>query len=172
MSFFTKYYDEKVGEYMSHVRPEIAALAERGQVTWAEYDAPMNSYERELILPKLVDTAFLKALKYYVENCGRHERPRLSRPSRCYDDAVMNVMLPELIRRFEERVRIPSGVRAVLRSGKLNVQIRTERMHLLEVPRAPTNAERHELLVYGLTEYDLTDEGLERIFNLPIGFVQ
>lgn len=52
------------------IRPEIFALRARGNVTWADWDQPMNSYERDELLPALTNEAFLRHFIHCAENVG------------------------------------------------------------------------------------------------------
>jgi hypothetical protein len=80
------------------VRPEARALAERGNVTLVEWKAFRgNSWEFELIVPKLDDEAFLDYAKNGIANCQFDKR----RPWRSYNESVMGGIAPELVRRLE-----------------------------------------------------------------------
>lgn len=170
MSFLTQKLNEARTEYMSHVRPEIAALAARGQVSQNEWDRPMNGYERELLLPKLVDSVLLNVARYYLSQCAIEHAPP-NRPHSTYDNALLGVILPELLGRFAERLKIPSGVVAVLSHGDDGTRVQVYPRTELRVPHEPSEERRRELMEWGLTPYDLTDDGLKRIHNLPVGYV-
>lgn len=80
-----------------HVRKEIQELAKRGNITLAELEEFRgNSWEHEHIVPVLDDEAFLKHAEHMLNNC----RFDNSRPYRSYNEAVMGMMMPELIKRF------------------------------------------------------------------------
>lgn len=82
----------------SHIRPEIQALADRGNVTLAEWrDLRMNSYEQELLIPKLTDEALIYTVDHMAKNCQIDQR----RPFTTYDNAMIGLIVPELIRRLE-----------------------------------------------------------------------
>jgi hypothetical protein len=79
------------------IRPHVKALAERGSVSLAEWQAFRgNSWEMELIIPKLTDEALAHCARHMVENC------RLSgvRPFRTYNEAVPGLIVPELLNRI------------------------------------------------------------------------
>src|SRR6187551_2892916 len=75
------------------VRPEIRALRSRGNVTWAETNIRMNSYERDHILPALTDDAFLRMMVHNAQNCSATAGPGT------YDFALVHKYAPEAIRR-------------------------------------------------------------------------
>lgn len=74
------------------IRSEIFALRARGNVTWAEWDVPMNSYERDELLPALTDEAFLRHFVYCATQVG-HSGPG------SYNYAVSSKLAPEAMRR-------------------------------------------------------------------------
>lgn len=79
------------------IRPEIKALAERGNVTLAEWDSlRMNSWERELLIPKLDNEALARLTEQMVSNCVIDYR----RPHITYDSAILGLAVPELVRRL------------------------------------------------------------------------
>lgn len=97
------------------IRPEIRALAERGNVTLEEWkDLRANSYEFELLQPELTDEALLYAARHAIGNCG-YDR---GRPWRSYNEAVMGFYAPELACRLEWAVSELQRVR-----GELNVAL-------------------------------------------------
>lgn len=79
------------------IRPEIKALAERGNITLAEWDSlRMNSWESELLVPKLDNEALISVTEHFVKNCTFRER----RPFTTYSDALCGLIAPELARRL------------------------------------------------------------------------
>lgn len=79
------------------IRPEVRALAERGDVTLDEWDSFRgNSWEFELIMPRLTDEALLHCGKTLVGNCVYDN----SRPYGSYNEAVMGFLAPELMKRL------------------------------------------------------------------------
>ena len=81
-----------------HVRPEVQALAKRGNITLAEYGQFRgNSWEHEHIVPALNDEAFAHYAAHNLLNCSRHPRPFST-----YGEACSGLMAPELLRRWHE----------------------------------------------------------------------
>jgi hypothetical protein len=78
------------------VRPEIQALRRRGNVQWSEMDRPMNSYERDELLPALTDDAFLRLFVHCAKNVAWSGR---SAGEAGYDYAVSVKYAPEAERR-------------------------------------------------------------------------
>lgn len=75
------------------IRPEVFALRARGNVTWAEWDQPMNSYERDELLPALTNEAFLRHFIHCAENVGWQAL------AGSYDYAMSRKLAPEAKRR-------------------------------------------------------------------------
>ena len=93
-----EHYQRKLDE---HVRPEIQALAQRGDVTLSEVKAlRCNSWEWEHLYPAMTDEAFAESVQHSLNNCARGPSP-----CRSYDEAVVNVFAPELLRRFQAMVK-------------------------------------------------------------------
>ena len=92
--FFAKKTQERLDE---HVRPEIQALAKRGNVTPAEVaELRINSWEWEHLTPAMNDEAFVARLEHAIKNSGWHKRPFST-----YNEAVEGMYAPELLRRFK-----------------------------------------------------------------------
>ncbi len=88
----------------SLVRESVRALADRGEVTFEEWDQKLNGYERDLLIPRLSDSAFLQILeKYMLPNC--------SRPPYDYDGSVVKKWAPDLVRRLKRALGIPEAGR-------------------------------------------------------------
>lgn len=83
-----------------HVRSDIRDLAARPTpVTREEYEfMRMNSYEREVLVPRLSDEALIVAVEQCLKNCGRVRTPAVT-----YNDAMVALYGPELLRRLKER---------------------------------------------------------------------
>ncbi|MCY7866045.1 hypothetical protein P8918_12510 [Bacillus spizizenii] len=58
----------------------------------------MNSYAQDDLPPKLTTEALIETAKLYQSQCSR---PRL--PCSTYDESLIHRILPELIKRLEER---------------------------------------------------------------------
>ena len=93
-----------------HVRPEIQALAKRGDITPAEVaEIRCNSWEWEHLIPAMNDEAFVAQMEHAVKNCSLHKQPSSS-----YDEAVQGLYAPELLRRFKLATQINEAVREAL----------------------------------------------------------
>jgi hypothetical protein len=79
-----------------NIRPEIAALVKRGNVTLAEHnELRCNSWEGEALVPVLTIEALINTTEYAIRNCSCASSPALT-----YDEAVHSVYTPELIKRL------------------------------------------------------------------------
>ena len=79
-----------------HIRPEIQALIDRGNVTLEElHDLRCNSWEWDALVPAMTDEALIARAQYALDNS---RRPRI--PSVTYDESVIGVFAPELMRRL------------------------------------------------------------------------
>lgn len=102
-NFLDKWVAEQRAEFMSHVRPEIVALVERGDITWAEYEVlRANSYERHLMHPRLTDDALLKLFDHCMQQLG-NRFSELMMPKH-YGEQVTFVLAPLLADRLRSRV--------------------------------------------------------------------
>lgn len=82
------------------IRPEIKALAERGNITKSEMDEiPMNSYERNFCLPYLTHEAFID----YCTLCNKNTSINNEYPT-TYNEAVIALLFPQLLQRFMKEV--------------------------------------------------------------------
>lgn len=94
------------------VRPFVEDLARRGEVTFAEYAVPLNSYEREVLLPALTNDLFIEVTEYSLRNCAE---PLHGRPTVTYDESVIDRYAPEALRRLkaaqEENARLKRELR-------------------------------------------------------------
>lgn len=99
------------------VRPHIKELIERGNVTTAEVEQlTCNSWEWRAIVPALTDEAFVKHVEYALKNCNR-----VPNPSTTYEQSVIGVHAPELVKRLkrlsayataeEDRLAVEIGAR-------------------------------------------------------------
>jgi hypothetical protein len=84
-----------------NIRPEVRTLIERGSVTRAEVEMlRLNSWEWESIVPALDDEAFVAHVEYALKNCTHAHRP-----CTVYDDAIIGVHAPELLKRYQRAAR-------------------------------------------------------------------
>ena len=95
-----------------NVRPEIRKLAERGNVTVEELASlRCNSWEWELLIPKLNDEAFIKQMQHALVNCSTGPRPFTT-----YDKAVCGLYGPGLLKRFSS-LRLATKIADTFVSG-------------------------------------------------------
>jgi len=79
-----------------HIRHEIQALIDRGNVTLADLqELRCNSWEWDALVPAMTDEALIARAQYALDNS---RRPRY--PSVTYDESVLGVFAPELMRRL------------------------------------------------------------------------
>lgn len=83
------------------IRPEVQALADRGNVTLDEWKAFRgNSWEMELIASHLTDEAYIYYAKHILANCYLDR----TRPFVSYNTAAIGLVAPELVRRLQRRL--------------------------------------------------------------------
>jgi hypothetical protein len=96
--FLAKHAEERRQEHDSHIRPEIAALIARGNITLTELnELRCNSWEWQAMVPAMNDEAFVDRMEYALKNCFTSAR----RPFSTYNEAVEGLWAPELIRRYK-----------------------------------------------------------------------
>lgn len=85
------------GDEFERVRPEIAALVRRGNITPEELKTiRCNSWEHEALVPAMTDEAFVERMQYALDNCFTTRE----RPFSTYNQAVEGLYAPELLTRF------------------------------------------------------------------------
>lgn len=57
----------------------------------------MNSYARDYLPPKLTDQTLIEMTEFYLSNCNQ-----VGCPCATYDEAVINLLMPEFIARLKE----------------------------------------------------------------------
>lgn len=83
-------------EWESHIKPEIRALIDRGNVTCLEWEnLRMNSWERESIVPAMSNELLARTIRYALKNCNRRRVPAST-----YDEALQ-LYAEEAARRLE-----------------------------------------------------------------------
>lgn len=93
-----------------HVKPEIQALAKRGNITPAEVvEIRCNSWEWEHLVPAMNNEAFVARMEHAIKNCGWHKRPYGS-----YNEAVEGLYAPELLKRFTLVADVLEAIRGEL----------------------------------------------------------
>jgi hypothetical protein len=102
-----RFFASKLDE---HIRPEIQALAKRGNVTPVEIaELRINSWEWEHLVPAMNDEAFVARMEHSIKNCGWHKRPFGN-----YNEAVEGLYAPELLKRFKLASQTLDAVRMAL----------------------------------------------------------
>jgi len=64
-----------------------------------KFEMRINSYAQDDLPPKLTDEALINTAKYFMSQCSR---PKF--PCTTYDESLIHKILPELIKRLEERL--------------------------------------------------------------------
>lgn len=77
----------------------VSGLEDRSVTSEMKQDMMMNSYAQDDLPPKLTDEALIDTVKYYITNCNRP-----SYPCTTYDEAIVHNLVPELIKRLEEKL--------------------------------------------------------------------
>jgi hypothetical protein len=99
-SFYEKQQRIYNMKYITYEDKEIhvSKLEDRSVTSEMKKEMRMNSYAQDDLPPKLTDAALIETAKYYMSNCTR---PNF--PCSTYDEALIHKILPELIKRLEER---------------------------------------------------------------------
>ena len=99
MSFLRDRANQREQERLSHIRPEILALAKRGDVTWDEYSSlRANSYEQEELYPALTDDAMIRLVSEIIlPNCSP---VRSLGPATTYSESLVKNFVPLLLERL------------------------------------------------------------------------
>lgn len=84
------------------IRPEIQKIADRGNLTWEEWqEIRCNSYEQEILYPIMTNDCLIKTIeKYILPNC----RPTKS-PAITYDESLAANFVPILIERLKNECK-------------------------------------------------------------------
>ena len=77
----------------------ITELEDKSVTSEMKKEMRMNSYAQDDLPPKLTDEALIDTTKYFMSQCSR---PRKF-PCTTYDESVIHMILPEMIKRLEER---------------------------------------------------------------------
>lgn len=78
----------------------VSKLEDKSVTSEMKSKMRMHSYAQEDLPPKLTDEALIDTVKHYVNNCSRP-----SYPCTTYNEAVIHSLVPELIKRLEEKNR-------------------------------------------------------------------
>jgi len=94
-----KKQEEYEKQYVIHNDKEIHVSEFEDKSITVQYlsEMRMNSYAREKIYPKFDNSALINDARYYMSQCGRYNYPAAT-----YNEALIHVIVPELINRIEE----------------------------------------------------------------------
>lgn len=84
------------------IRPEIRELANRGNITFEEYELlRLNSYEQELLYPVMTDSCLFRLIEEVIlPNCSVKYRRG---PAITYDESLIHNFVPILLERLRKR---------------------------------------------------------------------
>ena len=90
---------EEALQFVLHKGEEIpvASFEDQSISTNLLEEFRMNSYARDKIFSKLNNDALIKEASYYQGQCGRYHYPATT-----YNDALIHVIVPELIKRIQQ----------------------------------------------------------------------
>jgi hypothetical protein len=92
-----------VKDKWENIREEYRALIERGNVTYQEFkDLRCNSWEFEAFYEVLTDEALIQVLEKVILPNSSNSRIRI--PAITYDEALISVFAPELIKRLKAKL--------------------------------------------------------------------
>lgn len=89
-------YNSMVVNFGDETR-HITEFEDRSITPEMRADMRMNSYAQDKLPPKLTNEALINEAKYYKSHCRKPNRSTTT-----YDEALIHVILPELIKRLEE----------------------------------------------------------------------
>ena len=95
--FKDKHFDLRYIDYEGE-KVHVSELEDKSVTIKMKQNMRMNSYAQDKLPPKLDTEALLYTAKYYLEQCSRRNYPCST-----YDEAIVHILLPELIKRLEER---------------------------------------------------------------------
>lgn len=76
----------------------VSSLEDRSVTPEMKATMRMNSFAQDDLPPKLTDEALIETVKHYKNNCSRAKYPCST-----YDEALVHILLPELVKRLEEK---------------------------------------------------------------------
>lgn len=79
-------------------RMHVSELEDRSVTPERYRDMRMNSYAQDDLPPKLTDETLIKKAKYHLSQCRESAYPCTT-----YDEALIHKIVPELIKRLEEK---------------------------------------------------------------------
>jgi hypothetical protein len=77
----------------------VSDLKDRSVTVEMKKEMRMNSYAQDDLPPKLTTEALIDTAKHYLSHCSK---PRF--PCVTYDEGLIHKLLPELIKRLEEKL--------------------------------------------------------------------
>jgi len=79
----------------------ITELEDKSVTSEMKKEMRMNSYAQDDLYPKLTDEALIDTAKYFMSQCSRP----LKFPCVTYNESVIHMILPEMIKRMEEIIK-------------------------------------------------------------------
>jgi hypothetical protein len=76
----------------------VSKLQDKSVTTEMKDQMKMNSYAQDDLPPKLTNEALIETVKHYKDNCSRP----LHFPCSTYDESIIHVLVPEMVKRLEE----------------------------------------------------------------------
>lgn len=108
MSDFLKKFGERVKEqFLTHISAEVKERFENpAQISIEEYASMrLNSWEAIFLIEKLSDECFLAMVqRFYLQSGYREASKYPAIPEVTYDEALIQRLLPELMRRFQKQL--------------------------------------------------------------------
>lgn len=99
-SFYEKQreiYEKKYILLDSGEQIHVSSLEDKSVTPEIKATMRMNSYAQDDLPPKLTNEALIETAKQYQSNCSRAKYPCST-----YDEALIHILLPELLKRLEE----------------------------------------------------------------------
>jgi len=99
------YYEKKQEEYelkyitIGDKEIHITELEDKSATSEMKKEMRMNSYAQDDLYSKLTDEALIDITKYFMSQCLR-----VKFPCATYDESLIHKILPEIIKRLEERL--------------------------------------------------------------------
>lgn len=103
-SFYEKQKEKYEKKYIlldSGEKIHVSSLEDRSVTPEMKATMRMNSYAQDDLPPKLTNETLIETAKFYLANCSRAKYPCST-----YDEAVIHILLPELLKRLEEHTKV------------------------------------------------------------------
>lgn len=92
-------YDKKYITFSDGTKIHVSELENKSITSEMKSEMKMNSYAQDDLYPKLTDEALIETTKYFMSQCSR---PRF--PCATYNESLIHKILPEIIKRLEEKL--------------------------------------------------------------------